>query len=100
MIHTDGTPTIANHPGYSVKVDEADPNTDYLVALEGTASLLERNYAGLTVEVRWVEGTEHLLLCVAKGDERYAAVIAGKDASDAFLHPYIYLAKAGVEFES
>jgi hypothetical protein len=95
LIHTDGTPTIANAPRTYSAVKDAEP---VQVSLEGTASLLERSYAGLSVEVRWVDGTDHLILCVAKGDERYAAVIDGKDAQDAFTHPYVYLAAKGVDF--
>lgn len=92
MIHTDGTPTIANAPRRSV--DTVDTGSDIGV------SLLERDYAGLNVQVRWVEGTEHLLLCVERGDERHSAVIDGKDAHDAFQHPYVYLAAKGVEYRA
>jgi hypothetical protein len=67
---------------------------------EGTLSLMERSYAGLSVQVRWVEGTEHLLLCVQRGEESHATVIDGKDAQDAFQHPYVYLAAKGVEFNA
>ncbi len=96
MIHTDGTPTIANAP----RAAEQFEATTVAPSIEGTRSLLIRQYAGLTVNVRWVEGTEHLLLCVARGDEKYAAVIDGKDAQDAFDHPYVYLAQKGIEFNA
>lgn len=93
MIHTDGRPTIANHPGVPaepVKVIEA--------ALLGV-SLLEREYAGLTVEVLWDGFTDQVTLAVRRGDEQHAVVIPRDKVQDAFEHPYVYLSRAGVNFD-
>lgn len=52
--------------------------------------LMERNTAGLFVELIW-QGEKNIILKVQDGDEVYAATIPPSKAIDAFIHPFYYL---------
>jgi hypothetical protein len=96
MIHTDGTPTIANAPRREpVAVPEVA-----IVAAEGR-QLLERSYAGLAVEVIWNGKEETCYLIVRKGGESVGfCEVPREKVQDAFDHPYSYLDAAGVSFDA
>jgi len=60
-------------------------------------TLLERNYAGLTVEVSWHPQLDQLHLFVQLGEDTgKVCTIEAHEARDAFEHPYIYLQRAGL----
>ncbi len=58
--------------------------------------LLERTYAGLTVEVSWHKSTGPCLF-VRKGEEPGITTKIGEgEALEAFEHPYLFLQRAGL----
>jgi hypothetical protein len=84
MIHTDGTPTIANAPTRR----PARP-TAVLDSGEAHTTLLERDANGISVRVHCVDGVIWLL--VADGDGPHVAIIPPDKVLDAFDHPYLYV---------
>jgi hypothetical protein len=60
-------------------------------------TLLERNYAGLTVEISYHQPTEALHLFVQLGEDTgKVCTIQPHEVLEAFEHPYIYLQRAGL----
>jgi hypothetical protein len=87
MIATDGRQTIANAPVAIAPSESGRP---------AAKTLLERNYAGLTVEVSWHPAIG-LNLFVQQGEEvGKVCTIEGGEVLDAFEHPFLYLQRAGL----
>jgi hypothetical protein len=59
--------------------------------------LIERNTAGLQVEVKWLKITDTLVLHVEQNGVDAAVTIKPDRVFDAFAHPAMYLSKAQVE---
>ena len=59
--------------------------------------LLDRTYAGLTVEISYHQPTEALHLFVQLGEDTgKVCTIQPHEVLEAFEHPYIYLQRAGL----
>jgi hypothetical protein len=59
--------------------------------------LLERNYAGLKVEISYHRDLESLHLFVQEGENIGKVCTIGEgEVRDAFEHPYLYLQRAGL----
>lgn len=96
MIHTDGRQTIANAP----RREAPAVSPEYVIEADGR-QLLERSYAGLQVEILWNVRNDACYLIVRKGGESVGfARVERDDVLDAFEHPYVYLAAAGVSFDA
>lgn len=60
-------------------------------------TLLERNTAGLHVEVKWLPITDIVVLAVGtSGGEQAAVTVPHAEALEAFAHPTVYLNDAQV----
>lgn len=72
-------------PPYTFDGGDNGDNHNDLVALHG------RLYGGLAVQLLWRRSTNETYITVALGNETpYTFPVDGKDALDAFYHPYAY----------
>jgi hypothetical protein len=84
MIHTDGTPTIANAPARSPFEVVGSTVVDVL-----DDALLDRESGGIRVTLHYFESNPVLRIHDAEGER---SVIVPRDkAIEAFEHPYLYL---------
>lgn len=94
MIHTDGRPTISSYGSAPAPVRSgAVALLDDILALD-VRPLMEREYAGLRVELVLVAGG--LIIRVTEGlgtpDEReLVGNVPNSEAHEAFAHPYLYV---------
>lgn len=56
-----------------------------------STTLLERNTAGVLVEINWLPVTRVTILRVVVGNQSALTEISPERVSDAFQHPFVYL---------
>jgi YD repeat-containing protein len=86
VIHTDGTPTIANAPAR-----DAFTVVDSFVYDEADDAILEREAAGIRVTLHYF--ANHPVLRVTDAEGEHSVIVAKDRALDAFEHPYLYIAR-------
>jgi hypothetical protein len=83
MIHTDGTPTIANAPAPFEVVGS------FVFTDEDDNALLEREHSGVRVTLHYFANNS--VLRVRGADGEHSVIVPRDKALDAFEHPYVYL---------
>jgi hypothetical protein len=89
MIHTDGTPTIANCGALERAQSDAVPPVN--ISYADGEELLRRDVAGYSVTLHYF--ANHPVLRVRDNDGEHTVIVPKDKALDAFEHPYLYLVR-------
>jgi hypothetical protein len=89
MIHTDGTPTIANCGALERAQSAAVPPVN--ISYADGEELLRRDVAGCSVTLHYFANNPVLRVTDAEGE--HSVIVPRAEALDAFWHPYLYIAR-------